>query len=82
MELTKLLEGVEIKRMTGETRKEIEGIAYHSQQVRKGFLFAAIRGLKVDGHQFIEDALQRGAEAILLEEEREIPRADGDFCSQ
>ncbi len=73
MELAKLMEGVEIERMTGETRRGVEGIAYHSQQVRKGFLFAAIRGLKMDGHRFIEDALQRGAETILLEEKREIP---------
>jgi UDP-N-acetylmuramoyl-L-alanyl-D-glutamate--2,6-diaminopimelate ligase len=74
MELTKLMEGVEIKKMTGESRKEIKGVAYHSHQVRKGYLFAAIRGLKVDGHQYIEDALQRGAETVLLEEERKVPR--------
>jgi UDP-N-acetylmuramoyl-L-alanyl-D-glutamate--2,6-diaminopimelate ligase len=73
MELMKILEGVEIEKMTGETPKEIEGIAYHSKQVRKGFLFAAIRGLEFDGHQFIGEAIERGAEAVLLEEEREIP---------
>jgi len=72
MELRKLLEGVEIKRIIGETQKEIEGIAYHSQKAGKGYLFAAIRGLETDGHQFIGEAIQRGAEAILLEEEREI----------
>ena len=60
--------------MTGEARTEIEGIAYHSQQARKGFLFAAIRGLKSDGHRFVEDALQRGAEAVVLEEERALSR--------
>lgn len=70
MELKKLLEGVEIRRITGESRKEIEGIAYHSQQVRKGFLFAAIRGMAADGHQFIEEAIQRGAEAIVSEVDR------------
>ena len=73
MELTKLMEGVETRRMTGEARKDIQGIAYHSHQVRKGFLFAAIRGLKVDGHRYIDDALQRGAETVLLEEDRDIP---------
>jgi UDP-N-acetylmuramoyl-L-alanyl-D-glutamate--2,6-diaminopimelate ligase len=72
MELKKLLEGIEIRRITGETLKEIEGIAYHSNQVKKGFLFVAIRGMEVDGHQFIGEATQRGAEAVLLEEEREI----------
>ncbi|MGZ3569859.1 MAG: Mur ligase domain-containing protein, partial [Thermodesulfobacteriota bacterium] len=73
MELRKLLEGVEIRKIIGGTLKEIEGIAYHSKQVRKGFLFAAIRGMEVDGHQFIEEAVQRGAEAVVSEEEREIP---------
>jgi UDP-N-acetylmuramoyl-L-alanyl-D-glutamate--2,6-diaminopimelate ligase len=72
MELRKLLEGVEIRKITGETLKEIEGVAYHSNQVKKGFLFVAIRGMEVDGHQFIGEAIQRGAEAILLEEERGI----------
>jgi len=68
MELMKLLEGVDIRKIAGETRKEIQGIAYHSRQVSKGFLFAAIRGLEADGHRFIDEAIERGAEAILLEE--------------
>src|SRR4030043_2202900 len=73
MKLSKLLEGVEIRKITGETLKEIEGIAYHSNQVKRGFLFVAIRGMEVDGRQFIREAIQRGAEAVLSEEEREIP---------
>jgi UDP-N-acetylmuramoyl-L-alanyl-D-glutamate--2,6-diaminopimelate ligase len=72
MELRKLLEGVEIRKISGETLKEIEGIAYHSKQVQKGFLFAAVRGIEVDGHQFVKEAIERGAEAIVLEEERQI----------
>ena len=69
MELRKLIEGVEIKRITGETPKEIKGIAYHSGQVEKGFLFVAVRGLEVDGHQFIGEAIQKGAEVVVSEEE-------------
>ena len=72
MELRKLLEGVEIRKITGETLKEIKGIAYHSKQIEKGFLFAAIRGMEVDGHRFIEEAIERGAEVVVLEEEREV----------
>jgi UDP-N-acetylmuramoyl-L-alanyl-D-glutamate--2,6-diaminopimelate ligase len=72
MELMKLLEGVEIREIIGEPHKQIRGIAYHSRQVEKGFLFAALRGMEVDGHQFIGDAIERGAEAFLLEEGREI----------
>jgi UDP-N-acetylmuramoyl-L-alanyl-D-glutamate--2,6-diaminopimelate ligase len=72
MELKKLLEGVEIRRITGEILKEIEGIAYHSDRVGRGFLFAAIQGMEVDGHQFIEEAIRKGAEAVLLEEGQEV----------
>ncbi|MDP2970543.1 MAG: Mur ligase family protein, partial [Deltaproteobacteria bacterium] len=68
MELMKLLEGVEVRKIVGETRKDIEGIAYHSRQVGKSFLFAAIRGMEADGHRFIDEAIERGAETILLEE--------------
>ena len=72
MELKRLIEGVEVKKIVGNARNEIEGIAYHSKQVGKGFLFAAIRGVEVDGHRFIDEAVQRGAEAIVSEEEREV----------
>lgn len=72
MELSKLLEGVEVRKIVGQTQKEIEGIAYHSRQVGKNFLFAAIRGMEVDGHRFIDEAMERGAEAILLEEGPEM----------
>jgi UDP-N-acetylmuramyl tripeptide synthase len=37
-------------------------------------IFAAIRGIEVDGHQFVEEAIERGAEAIVLEEERQISK--------
>jgi UDP-N-acetylmuramoyl-L-alanyl-D-glutamate--2,6-diaminopimelate ligase len=72
MELIRLLKGVEIKKMAGETRKEIKGIAYHSKQVGKDFLFAAIRGVKVDGHRFVKEAIEKGAEAVVLEEEQNV----------
>jgi UDP-N-acetylmuramoyl-L-alanyl-D-glutamate--2,6-diaminopimelate ligase len=73
MELRKLLEGVEVRKITGEPVREIEGIAYHSKQVKKGFLFVAIRGMEVDGHRFIGEAVQKGAEVVLLEEGHESP---------
>jgi UDP-N-acetylmuramoyl-L-alanyl-D-glutamate--2,6-diaminopimelate ligase len=72
MELKKLLEDVEVRKITGETLKEIKGIAYHSKQVRENFLFAAIRGMDVDGHRFVEEAIGEGAAVIVAEEEREV----------
>ncbi len=72
MELKRLIEGIEVKKIDGDTTKEIEGVAYHSNQVKKGFLFAAIRGVEVDGHRFIGEAIERGAEAVVSEEEQGV----------
>src|SRR4030066_1050763 len=72
MELKRLIEGIEVKKIDGDTTKEIEGVAYHSNQVQKGFLFAAIRGVEVDGHRFIGEAIERGAEAVVSEEEQGV----------
>src|ERR1700675_3007704 len=44
------------------------GLAADSREVKPGYLFAALPGLKTDGARFIADALQRGAAAILVAE--------------
>ncbi len=81
MELQRLLRGVEIKSIIGETKKDIEGIAYNSKNVEKDFLFTAIRGLEVDGHKFIYEAIKNGAEAIVLEELKELYGKTGILVS-
>lgn len=43
----------------------IHGIACDSRLVQPGFLFAALPGAKADGRAFIQDALTRGAIAVL-----------------
>lgn len=47
--------------------KEIRGVTCDSREVEPGFAFVAIQGLKRDGHEFIEDALARGASYIVTE---------------
>lgn len=51
----------------------VAGLAYDSRHVQPGFLFAAWRGARADGHQFVQQAVQRGAAVILAE--RELPQA-------
>ncbi len=46
---------------------EIAGIAVNSRQVRPGYLFAAIPGECADGWDYVDDAIQRGAVAIVTE---------------
>src|SRR5512139_1269467 len=73
MKLTDVLQGVDVRKIMGSSQREITGIAYHTQRVDKGFLFAALRGLEVDGHRFIGEAMKRGAEAVVLEDEATPP---------
>jgi UDP-N-acetylmuramoyl-L-alanyl-D-glutamate--2,6-diaminopimelate ligase len=47
---------------------EIGGIREDSRKVDPGDLFVAVRGLTVDGHDFIRDAVERGAVAAVVEE--------------
>jgi UDP-N-acetylmuramoyl-L-alanyl-D-glutamate--2,6-diaminopimelate ligase len=63
--------GLQPRQMHGETSVEIEGIAYNSRQVETGFVFVAIRGQDVDGHDYIEEAIKRGARAVVLEDENQ-----------
>ena len=51
----------------GSPDRDITGIAYHSQEVRPGDLFAALRGRAQDGHRFAAEASRRGAAAVLVD---------------
>ncbi len=45
----------------------VTGIACHSKQLRSGELFVAVRGPRHDGHDFIDEAIRRGACALVVE---------------
>ncbi len=47
--------------------RTLTGVADDSRAVRAGSLFVAVRGLRVDGHDFLADAVARGAAAVLVE---------------
>ena len=54
--------------LTGQTvvnETDITGLTCDSRQVEPGFLFAALPGARLDGRDYIPDALGRGAVAVL-----------------
>ncbi|MFP4081549.1 MAG: UDP-N-acetylmuramoyl-L-alanyl-D-glutamate--2,6-diaminopimelate ligase [Candidatus Aminicenantes bacterium] len=67
MKLRDLLSGISIFDFSGNEQQEIRGISYSSKKVQPGFLFAALKGEKTDGHQFIQEAVSKGAAAVLAE---------------
>lgn len=52
---------------------EVTGITEDSRQVKSGYVFAALSGLRHNGALFIEDAVNAGASAILVNEDQELP---------
>src|SRR5881628_2561782 len=75
MQLRTLLAATPVRQVIGPLDRPVEGIAYDSRRVQKNSLFVALRGEKFDGHEFIGQAIERGASVIVAEREATVPRA-------
>ncbi len=69
MKLRNLLEQVTVRRMLGSDAVEIASVTSDSRLVHQGSLFVAIPGFQVDGNEFIDSAIEKGAKAILSDHE-------------
>ena len=67
MKLKEMLIGLEGLKVKGDLDIDIKGVESNSKNVEEGFLFVAIKGFKVDGHKFIDSAIENGATAIIIE---------------
>ncbi|WP_232698380.1 UDP-N-acetylmuramoyl-L-alanyl-D-glutamate--2,6-diaminopimelate ligase [Brevibacillus daliensis] len=72
MLLRELLAPLLISRVIGETDVEVKGITADSRQVKPGYLFICLNGFTVDGHRFAATAKEKGAVAILAENEVDV----------
>ncbi len=77
MRLSELIDGLPARQCHGMSDIDITGLAADSRQVRHGHLFAAFRGSRTDGRCFVDDALGRGAAAVLVGDEPAIPLPEG-----
>jgi len=75
MQLKTLVAAVSPRQIIGPTDRVVESIAYDSRRVQRNGLFVALRGEKSDGHQFIDQAIEKGATVIVTEREVQTPRA-------
>jgi UDP-N-acetylmuramoyl-L-alanyl-D-glutamate--2,6-diaminopimelate ligase len=74
MLLREFLELQEVEDAGGEVGKEITGLTYDSRQIGPGKVFFAIPGVKLDGHDFIAQAAERGAAAVVVEKKSARPQ--------
>src|SRR5689334_6449241 len=69
MKLSALLASLLHASPTGNTEVDVRAITSDSRRVQPGDLFVAYPGVAVDGRQFIKDAIDKGAAAIVVEGE-------------
>jgi UDP-N-acetylmuramoyl-L-alanyl-D-glutamate--2,6-diaminopimelate ligase len=73
MRLSVLLAAAGARLGEGEADAEVRSIAYDSRRVEPGALFVAIPGFHRDGHEFVPDAVARGAVAVVAERPVRVP---------
>ena len=67
MILGRLLEGVALQRCTVSPDRLITSVSYDTRTLEPGALFVALSGYKTDGHHYIQEALDKGAAAVLCQ---------------
>ena len=73
MKLAELAECVPGSRVLGDAATEVARVVHDSRRVRRGDLFVALVGTQVDGHRFVQAALEAGASAAAVERAIGLP---------
>ena len=77
MNLKQIISEVDQVGIQGNADLDISGICCNSHQTRSGYLFVAIPGNSTDGWLFVNDAVAKGAVAVISEHREKI---DGGVC--
>lgn len=77
MKLSRLLRDVNGGDLCGKPEREITGICSDSRRVGQGSLFVAIPGFQSDGHQYIRQAMEQGACAVVAQHAPDCPVSEG-----
>ena len=72
MLLKKILENIEYKVIKGNLNIEINDICYNSKNVKNNDGFIALIGHNMDGHNYISDAIEKGATVIFVEKDIDL----------
>jgi len=70
MKLLRLLNGIDVLEVSGDISGDAADICYDSRKCREGSVFVAMAGAEFNGHDFVRDAVKRGAKYIVHDEEK------------
>ena len=65
--LQNLIQDLTVLKIHGNVEREVRAITYHSGQTSEGSLFVAIKGTQSDGHNFVQQAIDRGCQIVVVE---------------
>ncbi|MBX4259175.1 UDP-N-acetylmuramoyl-L-alanyl-D-glutamate--2,6-diaminopimelate ligase [Clostridium estertheticum] len=71
MKLRKIMENINFNLIKGDIDIDIKEIQYDSRKVKKGDVFFAIEGYNLDGHKYIQSAINNGAVAVVCQKDIE-----------
>ena len=69
MKLKELLRGLEGLKVRGNLEEEITNLDKDSRNIKEEGLFVAIKGFNEDGHEYVNAAIEKGAVAVILQED-------------
>ena len=72
MKLKNLLKDVSYELVQGDIELDVSDITYDSRLADESKAFVAMKGFRVDGHDYIKKAIESGCKCIILEEDQEI----------
>ncbi len=76
MKLYELLDNMKYELISGNIDIDVANISYDSRKVIESSMFVCIKGANVDGHDYIKEAIKKGALAIVIDEELELKNKD------
>jgi UDP-N-acetylmuramoyl-L-alanyl-D-glutamate--2,6-diaminopimelate ligase len=74
MKLNQLLERLKYEVVQGSDEIQVTTLVNDSRKIESGSVFVCISGAVVDGHEFIADVARKGATAVIVEKEVEVPK--------
>jgi UDP-N-acetylmuramoyl-L-alanyl-D-glutamate--2,6-diaminopimelate ligase len=75
MRLKELLKMGDVEEVEGSSDQPVAGLVYDSRNVKQGDVFFAFPGSSNDGHEFVAEAVERGAAAVVLERKVAVPES-------
>ena len=65
-----MVKGIDKATISGDPQTEIGNLQYDSRLIKENDLFVAVTGFERDGYDFVDDARDRGAVAVMGERDK------------